>query len=345
MAAAILTERLIDLLGGHRTTATLCAAVELGVIDALASGKRTAAEIAVECATHEAASERLLAGLVGLEICRRCGGAHYALTEMGACLAKGADKSLRDWALFEGKILSPTWLGLSDSIRSGKTATELAGLAGGRYAEIGRHAQSASMFDAAMVSMSRLVARDVLTAYDFGTASRILDVGGGTGSLLIEILQNYPTASGSILDLSRCEPGAHRAITAAGLEARADYVVGDFFVELPAGFDTLLLKSVLHNWDDARCRTVLTNCRRALRDAGRLIIIERLLAIDDQAPSRLAATTMSDLNMLRGPGGRERSAAAYRELIADAGLTILHVRCAGRHALLIAASGEPRSEK
>ena len=178
MAAAILTERLIDLLGGHRTTATLCTAVELGVIDALASGKRTAAEIAVECATHEAASERLLAGLVGLDICRRCGGAHYALTEMGACLAKGADKSLRDWALFEGKVLSPTWHGLSDSIRSGKTATELAGLAGGRYAEIGRHAQSASMFDAAMVSMSRLVARDVLTAYDFGTASRILDVGG-----------------------------------------------------------------------------------------------------------------------------------------------------------------------
>jgi SAM-dependent methyltransferase len=329
---AALPERLLDLIGGHRATAAVCAAVELGVIDALGAGPLTAREIATDCSAHEASCERFLTALVGLGISQSVTDRRYQLTEMGACLARGSDPCLRDWALFEGRMLARSWIGLSESIRIGRTSAEIAGREGGRYEEIDRDPQAASLFDAAMVSMTRLVARDVLAAFDFGDAGRILDIGGGTGALLIAVLRAYPAATGCVLDLQRCEAPAQQAIADAGLEERSDFLAGDFLVGIPPGFDTLLLKSVLHNWDDARCAMILANCRRALSGQGRILVIERLMAGDPPGIS----TALSDLNMLRNVGGRERTEMAYRELLSSAGLSVTGIAAAGRHSVLVA---------
>jgi SAM-dependent methyltransferase len=333
---ATLQDRLIDLLGGHRVTATICTAVELGVVEALSAGPKTPATVATACSAHEAATERLLIALLGLGICERAEPTKFQLSEMGARLGASSHRSLRDWALFEGRMLARSWLGLSDSIRSGKTSGDLRGAEGGRYEEFRRDPKSASLFDAAMTSMTRLVAQDVLGAYDFTAAGKVLDVGGGTGAMLIEILRAYPTATGRVLDLPRCEAGARQAIASADLALRADFLAGDFFAGLPQGFDTLVLKSVLHNWDDAQCAVLLGHCRRALGPTGRVLIVERFFAPDSDAPARLASTALSDLNMLRGPGGRERSELAYRRLATDAGLSIAGVHPAGRYGVLIA---------
>ncbi|MDQ8728330.1 methyltransferase [Bradyrhizobium sp. LHD-71] len=339
-ACAAVTDRLLDLIGGHRVTATICAAVEVGVIDALAAGPRAASDIAADCPAHEASIKRLLTALVGLGICGCVEGGQYQLTEMGAYLAQRSESSLGDWARFEGKMLVRPWIGLSDSVRTGRTSAEIAGSEGGRYEEIRRDPQAASLFDAAMVSMTRLVARDVLAAYNFGDAGRILDIGGGTGTLLIAILGAYPATIGCVLDLQRCEAGAWKAIADARLGPRADFLAADFFVGLPSGFDTFLLKSVLHNWDDAHCAVLLANCRRALGRSGRVLVIERLLEQFQDASSSHASTALNDLNMLRGPGGRERSEQAYRKLMTDAGLRVARVMPAGRYHLVIA---EPQS--
>nr|WP_283815912.1 methyltransferase [Bradyrhizobium sp. AUGA SZCCT0222] len=326
---------MLDLLGGHRVTAALYTAVELGVVESLAAGERTVTEVANECSTHAPSTDRLLIALVALGICQSAGPNRYRLTDMGACLANDANHSLRNWALFEGKMLSRSWMGLADSVRSGRTAAELVGAEGGRYGQMHRDPEAASVFDAAMANMTRLVARDLIAAGDFNSAGRILDVGGGAGTLLIEILRACPTTSGSILDLERCEAAARRAIAAAGMQSRASFLTADFFAGLPAGFDTLLLKNVLHNWDDEHCAVLLANCRSALIDAGRVVIAERFLPPRDSS-SRSASTALGDLNMLRGPGGRERTEAAYCELVTSAGLHVAHLFPAGRYDLLIA---------
>jgi hypothetical protein len=328
-------DHLLDLLSGHRVTATLYAAVELGVIESLAAGERTATEVTHECSTHAPSTDRLLVALVALGICQSVGPNCYRLTDMGGCLTNDASHSLRDWALFEGKMLSRSWMGLADSVRSGKTASELAGVEGGRYGQMHRDPEAASVFDAAMASMTRLVARDLIAAGDFNSTGKILDVGGGAGTLLIEILRACPTTSGSILDLGRCEAAARQAIAAAGMQSRASFLTGDFFAGLPAGFDTLLLKNVLHNWDDERCAVLLANCRSALVDADRIVIAERFLPPRDSS-SRSASTALGDLNMLRGPGGCERSEAAYCGLVTSAGLRVACLIPAGRYDLLIA---------
>jgi len=333
---AVLADRLLDLLGGHRVTAALYTAVELGMIELLAAGERTAAEVAHECSAHVTSSERLLTALVGLGICRSVGDNRYRLTDMGVCLAKGASPSLHDWALFEGKMLSHSWMGLAESVRSGRTAAEIAGADDGRYGQMRRDPQAASLFDAAMASITRLVARDLIAACDFSGDGRILDVGGGAGTLLIEILRACPATSGSILDLERCEAAARQAIADAGLQSRASFLAADFLAGLPEGFDTLLLKNVLHNWDEQRCAVLLANCRSAMGESSRIVIVERFLPSAPDDCGRYASTALGDLNMLRGPGGRERSDTAYCKLVTDAGLRVSHLVPAGRYDLLIA---------
>jgi DNA-binding IclR family transcriptional regulator len=102
------------MLGGHRVTATICAAVELGVIEALAAGERTPQMIATTCATHEPATGRLLAALAALGICEQPEPGKFNLSAVGDHLVASVDRSLRDWALFEGTMLARSWLGLGD---------------------------------------------------------------------------------------------------------------------------------------------------------------------------------------------------------------------------------------
>ena len=169
-------------------------------------------------------------------------------------------------------------------------------------------------------------------------ARAILDVGGGTGALLIDILRAVPGLTGAALDLPRCEAGFRAAAAAAGLAQRARFVPGDFFEGVPQGFETLVLKSVLHNWDDARCAHILAHCRGALPPGGRIVVVERLLPEPPANNARDMSIVLSDLNMLRGPGGRERTERAYRELLGNAGFAVGAALPAGRYNVLVCES-------
>jgi hypothetical protein len=97
---------------------------------------------------------------------------------------------------------------------------------------------------------------------------------------------------------------------------------GDFFQEIPQGADAHLLKSVIHDWDDAASITILENCRRALPQAGRMLLVERIL------PARAADSPddiLSDVHMLAMTGGRERTAQQYADLFAAAGFELRRV--------------------
>ena len=94
------------------------------------------------------------------------------------------------------------------------------------------------------------------------------------------------------------------------------------------------MKSIIHDWNDARSVTILRNCRAALPTGGRLLLVERVMSetVGDNAVDR--ANAMSDLNMLRGPGGAERTASEYRELLSDGGFNINRMVPAGRFSVI-----------
>ena len=175
----------------------------------------------------------------------------------------------------------------------------------------------------------RSVTADVLAAYDFSRISHLLDVGGGSGELIGAVATRYGHISGTVFDLPRCEEAATAHLARLGVSDRASFVAGDFFGSVPAAADSIILKSIIHDWNDARSCTILQNCRRAIPQAGTLLLVERLmpavLGRDDEHKSH----ALSDLNMLRGPGGMERTEAQYRDLLDRTGFRITSIAPAG----------------
>ena len=331
-------DRLLELVAGHRVTAVMYTAVEIGIIEVLHDRTSTASEVAESCSADAQSVARLLLALAAIGIVTRNDGA-YRLTPLALPLVRSAPGSLRDWVVFEGEMLTRSWQGLADSVRTGKTASELeAGEGGDRFARIGRDPRLAALFDNAMVSTTRHGASDILAAYDFGNSRTVLDVGGGTGALLLEILRAYPAITGAVFDLARCEAGFRNAAAASDLTQRAQFIAGDFRRYLPQGFACHLLKSVLHNWSDSHCLEILGHCREALAPHGRIVVVERLLPEHPAGTARDLSIVLSDLNMLRGPGGRERTEQAYRRLLEQAGFTAAPAIAAGRYDILVAES-------
>lgn len=142
-----------------------------------------------------------------------------------------------------------------------------------------------------------------------------MDVGGGDGTLLLELVGRFPELHATLFDQPSVVAGCPRD----AFDGRLRVVGGDFFEAVPRGGDAYILKFILHDWDDPEALTILRNCARAMQPGSRLILVERLLA----TPNDGAEGKLSDLNMLVNLGGRERTEAEYRALLAEVGLTLV----------------------
>ena len=334
MVAASPALQLFDLIQSHRITAVIYVAARLGLAELLRNGPQSPGQLAAATGADRQSLERLLRALLTLGLCTYAENG-YSLTETGAALDGDADRSFRNWAIFEGQMLSRTWSGMLESVLTGKTAAELQGF-GSSFELMSRDAENVQIFNAAMADLTRLVIQDVLRAYDFGHISHLLDVGGGSGELIGAVARKYNHIRGTVFDLPRCADTARAHLDRVGVSDRAGFVAGDFFAGVPAGADSIVLKSVVHDWNDERSGVILRNCRRALAQNGVLIVIERIMpeapAVKDEDKSH----AMSDLNMMRGPGGCERTKKQYRDLLAKSHFHIKSISPAGRFSIIAA---------
>jgi hypothetical protein len=147
----------------------------------------------------------------------------------------------------------------------------------------------------------------LLAAYDFSRFQRLVDVGGGQGALLRDILTATPSLQGVLFDQPQVVAGASEVLK-GDLGARSQIVGGNFFDSVPAGADAYLLKGVLHDWPDDDAARILCNTRAAIRPDGTLLLIENIVDSADR-PAGLI-----DLLMLV-VGGRERTEADFRSLL------------------------------
>lgn len=324
---------LFDLIASHRITACISVAAKLGIADQLVDGPKTSAEIAREIGAHEPSLKRLLIALVTIGVCRKADGDRFALTAIGVPLAATSNPSIRGFAIFEGEMLWRWWGGLGESIRTGKTGPELAGIVD-PFDLMAQSPEEVEIFNQAMVSLTRVVTPAVLAAYDFSGIGRLIDVGGGFGELLAGILKAHPAMRGIVFDLARCAEGAKRQFATAGVGERASFVEGNFFEKIPAGSDALILKSIIHDWNDGLGKKILRNCRAALAANGKLLLVERLMPDDPADNPADRSQAMSDLNMLRGLGGAELTADGYGTLLGEAGFCLTKVLPAGRFHVL-----------
>jgi len=299
-------------------------AAELRLADLLAEGPRTSEDLAIATGTHAPSLHRLLRALTTIEICREREDGSFEITPMGSLLGTDVPGSLRSWTIWWGAHLWQVWGSLLYSVKTGESARKmLSGTDGFKHLE--QDPEAAAVFNEALVELTRLTSKSVVRIYDFSGLKRIVDVGGGYGELLICILRASPATSGVLFDLPHAIEGGKRRFEEAGLASRCEFLEGDFFVSVPGGADAYILKSIIHDWDDKKSKLILENCRSAMGEKGRLLLVERVLPDRLEVSAAHQAAVRTDLTMLVAHAGQERTEAEFRGLLSSAGFRVIRI--------------------
>lgn len=324
-------ERMMAMVTGFWVTQTVRAAAVYRLADHLAAGTNTAGAIARAEETDPDATRRLMRACASLGLMTsEDGGEHYSATPLLSTLSKDDPNSLRGFAISQaapGHWLP--WGLLPEAVRTGQFQVSAAHGETTVFDYFAKNLDEAALFTESMSNLSRSVARDVAEVLDTKGVSLAFDLGGASGEVIRGLLKANPDLRGGVFDLPHIVPDAEAAAEADGLSARFTTVGGDFFEKVPAA-DLYILKWIMHDWDDDDCVRILKNCRAALREGGRVVVVD-LLVPEIGVP---ALAPLMDMNMLGMTGGRERETAEFDALFAAAGLRRTKVTPAGDYAVI-----------
>jgi hypothetical protein len=315
-------EQIAQMALGHLTARALYGVVELGIPDRLAAGPRSADDLAAEIGAHGPSLHRLLRLMASLGFFEEDASARFALTPLGAALQTGAPGYASSLVHTLAGPIGWDSIGLlSHAVRTGEPAADKA-LGASIFDYLAARPVEATRFNELMIAFHGAEPPAVAAAYDFSAIGTLVDVGGGTGNLLTTILLAYPGVSGLLYDLPHVAAEARERIASRGLTDRCGVAEGSFFDGVPEGGDAYMLSHIIHDWDEARCLTILGHCRRAMGRGGRVLLVEMVVP----GGNVFHQAKLSDLVMLTfTPGGRERTEQEYAALFAKAGLRLTSV--------------------
>jgi len=303
---------------GYMISRAIYVAAQLGVADILKDQPMDTKDIAAAVGANPDALYRLLRALASVGVFTEVKQRHFALTPLAAGLRTDVPGTLNAYILFYGSEFSSRPAdNLLYSVRTGLPAFEqVFGMP--QVAYFNQHPEVSSMFDAAMASISSLDLSDVLVVYDFSGITTIADIGGGNGTFLTAILRANPKMKGVLFDRPLVITSARPRFEDAGLAGRCDLISGNIFDTIPGGADAYVLKNVIHDFDDRQSVGILRNCRRAMPDKGKLLVIEPVLLPGDQP----TLSKFVDLMMLLQVGGRERTEEEFCTLFEAGGFKL-----------------------
>ncbi len=310
---------LTEIAMGYFRSRALCAAARLGVADALGDEDRTVDHLAAVCGAEPAALYRLLRALASFGVVTETGPAQFVLTPFGKPLRKDAPDSAWAGVVFWADLLADGWSYLTECIRTGQKAMEVR--PPGVPSRWSQDPDAPAVFRAVMGTAPAQDYMAIARAWDFSSYNTVADLGGGGGALIAAVLEAFPDVQGLLVDRPESIDRAASRFASGGLAGRCRLVAADLTKEVPPGAAVYMLKHVLHGCDDDTATEILRHCRSILPAEGRVLVIEFLLPdVVDRADPDLEQRLMSDLNMLVVTGGKERSAAEWRRLLASAGL-------------------------
>ncbi len=318
----------------YHEAALIYAAVKLRLPERLEDQPRTPAALARKLGLSAPHLHRLLRGLTAFGVCQELPDGKFVLTQAGLSLKTGTPSRLAEKAMIVVEQYWRPWAELVASLESGRPAFEQVF---GRDERDWRAAnpEQGGLFAAYLAKETHAQAKPIVDALELSGVRIVAEIGGSHGGLLAAVLEAHPQLSGVLLDQPHALDAVAPFLQSLGLADRGHRVGGDALEAVPVTADLYLLKGVLQNFDDARARIILRNCREAMRDGARLVVIERLLperAADDHGAILL------DLHMMTITGGRLRTQAEIEALLADAGFAVFRVTPLADGAALIEGS-------
>ena len=311
---------LLQMATGYWISRAIYVAARLGIADLLKDGPMTYLDLAEATATHPGSLRRLMRALAGLGIFATEQNYTFELTPIGASLQSTGLGSMRSMVLTLGEEHYYAWGDLLHGVRSGQPAFEKV-YGTDLFTYLGRTPAARRTFSEAMADVTSLVSIALLASYDFSKFSKIVEVGGGYGSLMKAILMANPSVRGVLFDVPQIIDGAKENFSNLALNGRCQVVGGNFFESVPERGDAYIMKNVLHDWDDSHSVAILRNCRHAMAEKGKVLLVEMVLPLEGSAPFE----SLMDLNMLVISSGRERTEPEYREILGTAGLRMTKI--------------------
>lgn len=290
----------------------------LRIADRIAAGVTEIGPLAGAAACDERALHAVLAHLVARGI--------FTEPQPGRFALNAAADRIRDATPFLdldgiGGRLAGAWSTLPDWVRTGEpTYAQQHGVP--FWEDLAAHPRLAASFDDMIGPGGHGTPDARLELADgWDGVEHVVDVGGGTGAMLTELLRLHPRVRGTLVDLPGTVARAAEVDRPPDVAARLGFAGQDFFDPLPAGADLYMVRHVLNDWPDRQTVAILRRCAEAARPGGRVAVLGGVAP--DEAPRRL------DVEMLL-VGGRTSRLAEFRGQAREAGLEVV---AAGRQAI------------
>ncbi|QSQ20726.1 SAM-dependent methyltransferase [Pyxidicoccus parkwayensis] len=312
-------QQIVDLGFGFILSGALSTAAELGVADRLVQGPKSAALLAEELKADAQSLYRVLRLLASAGVFQEDEAGRFSLTPAAEYLRSDVPGSLRSAVLMlTQKIFWAPTGELVETVRTGKNPFDR--IFGEPFFDyLASDATQGAVFHRGMSSLSDLENGAIAGSYDFTPLSRVVDVGGGHGGFLIEVLKATSTVRGVLFDHRHVLDEAR--IAQAGFADRCELVEGDFFESVPSGADAYVLKRILHDWSDDVCVRILRNCRAAMAPGGRVLVVDTVIPRGNGPHGG----KVLDVMMMASLPGRERTEEEFAKLFAQAGLKLSRV--------------------
>lgn len=313
------SRQLGQLITGYWLSQAIYVAAKLEIADLLAQGPRTAADLAKATSTHERSLYRMLRALASVGVFSEVTPRTFAINGVADPLRRDAPGSQWAMAVMMGEEHFKAWGELLYSVQTGRTSFDKV-FGQPVFDYLGSHPEQGAIFDQAMVSIHGIEAQQMLDAYDFAGVKTLVDIGGGNGSLLQGVLRKHEGIQAVLFDLPTVIERA-RSNWPADLAGRVRFETGNFFEAVVAGGDAYQMRHIIHDWNDEQCHAILTNIHRAMPAQAKLLIIETVIPPGNEP----CFGKLLDLTMLTIPGGLERTADEYHELLGRAGFRITRI--------------------
>jgi 2,7-dihydroxy-5-methyl-1-naphthoate 7-O-methyltransferase len=286
----------------------------LGIAEHIDAGITRIDELAAASKSHAESLHRVLRHLVRKGLFDETSPGVFALNDAATALLQPGAQFGLDLDRFGGRM-AYAWGSLLGAVRTGAPAYHTIF---GRpfWEDLEAHPDIAAAFDALMGPGHGPPDPEVLVTGGWDSVRTIVDVGGGTGSLLAAILRAHPDARGVLVDLPATVARSAEVFQAAGVSDRVTLAPQSFFDPLPSGADVYLLKSVLGDWPDREAIAILKRCAAAAHPSGRVVVLNGV-SPDEDGPLSPA------LLMMVLVGGKERTLSEFREMARLAGLDVL----------------------
>jgi len=302
------------MLDGHIITQLIASAVRFGIPDLLAE-PATEDQLSAATGISPTRLRRFLSALRNLGLVETAGEHSYRNTPMARHLRKETG-ALYGHALMAGKSYYQGWADLDFSLLTGRSAFEHSH-GHTLWDHLDSDAETAAAFTRTQGWNTERFVSEIVELYPFPKSGVIADLGAGDGTLVAALLKRFPRLRAIVFEQPSVLENTRRSLSEQGVEKRCVFSSGSFLEEVPPGGDLYLLKSVIHNWDDACALRILRNCREAMPDHAQLLLIEH--AIDEARP---VPTAVRDMMMLVLFGSRDRTVADYDQLLARGGFTV-----------------------